>query len=305
MFNQNRPLLAASLALSLLAMGGCTVQPGSFLSLDKAVSPAAQAKSSLKVKIERPMSTQAIANLAIELRLELPYAQDPAHRLQTLSVQEGQEAVFSNLPPESGYLTAVFTDVETNTVVGTQKQNIMLRPGFETHATFTFVQGGSAAVDVGVKIGTQTKDFRTLTENDGYDDTFRYSWSGYWGKEYYLQTEGGTVSVRFYGQWDDTLQRNMLVRQVGDQTPESLGIEDNRWQEWWYRMPAHAVYVESLPALGSFEKVRHYRWTNTYLVDGVETTMTVDRWYSPTEGLIKETIQDGNGIVSDMALSGV
>lgn len=304
MFNQYRPFLAASLALSLLAVGGCTLQPGSFLSLDKAVSPAAQAKASLKVKVERPaaMSTQAIANLAIELRLELPYAADPAHRLQTISLQEGQEAVFSNLPPESGYLTAIFTDIDTNAVVGTQKQNIQLRAGFETHATITFVQGGSAAVDVGIGIGTDFRDYRMLSESDGYDNDYRQGYYGApWGKEYWLQTPQGTLSVFFSGGWDSEATKSYVTRQIGKDAPERLDVD----QDWWYRVPAHATLVESLPTFLVFEKVRHYRWTNTFTVDGTERTLTIDRWYSPVQGLVKETIEDGSGVISNVTLSGV
>lgn len=311
MFKQYRPLLAASLALSLLAVGGCTLQPGSFLALDKAATTAAQAKSSLKVTIERPaeLSTQAVSNLAIELRLELPYAQDPAHRLQSVSVQDGQEAVFTNLPPESGYLTAIFTDVETNQAVGTQKQNIQLRPGYETHATFTFVLGGSAAVDVGVKIGTNRKDYRQWLQSDGYDNDFQQSYPYYWDKEYWLQTETGTVSVRFDQVMDEASDRWFLARRIGNEAPVSLGVPSDRWQDWWYGIPGHAVRVESLESystsFGTYQKVRHYRWTNLFTVDGSERSLTIDRWYSPAEGLVKETIHDGSGYVSDMALSGV
>lgn len=311
MFKQYRPLLAASLALSLLAVGGCTLQPGSFLALDKAATTAAQQTSSLKVQIERPaaLKTQAIANLAIELRLELPYASNPAHRLQTVTVQEGQAAVFSNLPPESGYLTAIFTDIDTNQVVGTQKQNIQLRPGFETHATFTFVQGGSAAFDVGVTLGPNVKDYRQWLQNDGHDEAFRMSYSYYGGKEYFLQTEAGTMSVRFQSQWDQEKQRNFIFRQIGNETPVSLGIPEERWQDWWFGVPGHAQRVESLPSystsFGTYESVRHFRWTNLFTVDGTEKSLTIDRWYSPAQGLVKETIFDGTNVISDMALSGV
>ncbi|HEY9854881.1 MAG TPA: hypothetical protein V6D05_04025 [Stenomitos sp.] len=298
MFKQNRIILAGALALSMLVMGGCTLQPGSLLSLDKVTGTTAQAKSSLKVTVSRQgLQTQSIANLAIELRLELPYATDPAKRYQTLSVQDGESATFSDLPPENGTLTAVLTDVETNEVVDTQKQNIALRPGFETRAAFVFIQGGSAAVDVGVKVDTLRKDYRNLDLKDGYDDVFRMTWPNYWDKTFELQTDAGTQSVRFASVHHDDTNRNTITRMIGDQQwpGTDLGLDF----ETWYFIPEHAQYIETLQTFENFEKVRHFRWSNLFTIDGQDHEQTIDRWYDPN-GLVKEVVSEGGMTLSTM-----
>jgi len=301
MFKQNRIILAGALALSMLVMGGCTLQPGSLLSLDKVTGTTAQAKSSLKVTISRPgLTTQSIANLAIELRLELPYASDPAKRYQTLSVQDGESATFSDLPPESGTLTAVLTDVETNAVVDTQKQNITLRPGFETRANFVFIQGGSAAVDVGVTVDTNRKDYRNLDLKDGYDDAFRMTNPNYWDKRFELRTDAGTASVRFATVWHQDTNRNTITRMIGDEAwpGTDLGIDFNAW----YFIPEHAEHIETLSTFENFERVRHFRWMNTFTIDGQDRDRTIDRWYDP-DGLVKEVVSDGGMAISTMVRS--
>lgn len=301
MFKQNRILLAGALALSMLVMGGCTMQPGSLLNLDKVTGASAQAKSTLKVTISQGLKTQAIAGAAIELRLELPYAQDPEKRYQTVSVQNGETATFADLPPENGSLTAVLTNIETNEIIDRQTQNVSLKPGFETRVNFVFVQGGSAAVDVGVRVETSRFDYRYKEFNDGLDSDYRQSWPSYWDKQFELTTETGTYSVRFGDVWNDQTKRRIITRQIGMEPWENLGIDyDN-----WFYIPDHAVLLGSDVPLGDFPKVRHFQWRNLFTVDGVESERTIDRWYSPTEGLLKETVQAGETIVTTLARSGV
>lgn len=271
MLRPNRLLAALVLALSVT---GCAGLPGTSLTS----APAATAEdASVKVTIGAGYSTQAFENIALTLRLELPYAPDPAKRVQVISVQNGVPMEFKNLPTGYGTLTAIATNTTTKVVVDKQSQPVQLRPGYQAQAYFNLVIGGSSALDMNVYFNTATRRINEDKELDGLDDAFRDAYVPYGVFDFVWKNASNSVPVVF------TVEHDGTRRKIGDGYDHYIGYRP------WLEIPMHAVRVDSDP-LGYRSQVRHYRWDNIYMLDGKEQPLIVDRWISPKEGLLKEEI---------------
>jgi hypothetical protein len=73
---------------------------------------------------------------------------------------------------------------------------------------------------------------------------------------------------------------------VGNGPNEPIGIDS------YSRLPGHAEYLESIPSMGPYTRIRHFRWTNTYEGLNGERILTIDRWINGRDGLIKETLKE-------------
>lgn len=272
MFRPNRLLAALVLALSVT---GCAGLPGAGLTNAPAVTAE---DASVKVTIGSGYSTQAFENIALTLRLELPYAMDPSKRVQVLNVQNGVPTEFKNLPTGYGTLTAIATNTTTKVVIDKQSQPVQLRPGYQAQAYFNLVVGGSSAMDLNVYFDSAHLDWGMVKENDGLDDAFRDLRVPNGPFNFVWKKDGKALPVVY-----QTADNGGLRRRIGDGPEEWMGY----WE--WFRIPAHAVRVDSSP-MGPYSKVRHYQWQNVYMIDGGQTELIIDRWISPYEGLIKETV---------------
>lgn len=296
MLMQNRSLVVAALALSLGTMTGCAALPGGLLAGKPGASATAQTASSLKVLVDSSAyKTQGVdlSAIAIHARLEFPYQPDAVAK--SLDLQSGVPAVFGDLAPGHARLTVSAQNVETNEVVDTQSQWIDLLPGIQATARFALTIGGSTAADVGLTFGANTKDYRTFDQNDGYDPDFRAAAGNNQSGDrrvmpFQLVTPEGTTFVTFTQEWDH------LHRQIGNLP--SVSYPRNSW----YLLPAHAERIDSEPLMG-YTKVRHFRWSNEHVVGGEPHFYTFDRWVTPFDGTIKETVTENGTVISTLSRS--
>lgn len=288
-----RPIrLLAALAFAL-SVTGCAGLPSALV----ANAPAAATDdASLKVTIGAGYRTQAFPDIALTLRLELPWAQDPSKRVQVISVQDGVPAEFKNLPRGFGTLTAIATNITTKQVVDKQSQPIELRPGIQAQANFTLVIGGSSAADIYLNFYTENRYIGNDMENDGLDGDFRNA-PDLNGSVNFVWTRGTQSMPVVY-----TFMNGDARRQIGDGPDEYAG-----WKPWMH-VPKHAVRVDSNP-YGEFQTVRHYRWDNVYMLDGQEQMLVIDRWVSPYNGLLKEQVSrpsaEGPVLVTSLVREGL
>lgn len=294
MLMQNRSLVVAALALSLATMTGCAALPGSLLA-GKPEAAAPQTASSLQVLVDSSaFKTQAVdlSAIAIHARLEFPYQPDAVPK--TLDVQNGVPAVFRDLAPGHAMLTVSAVNVVTNQVVDTQSRWVDLLPGVQATVQFALTIGGSTAADVGFTFGSDTRDYRTFDQPDGFDPDFRAAagngqpMGGRRILPFQLVTADGTTGMTFTLDWEH------LERQIGN-TP-SVSYPPNSW----YLLPSHAVRVDSEPLMGR-EKVRHFRWSNEHVVAGATHSYTFDRWVTPFDGTIKETVTENGNVISTLS----
>lgn len=270
MFRSNRVLAALVLALSL---PGCASLPGSLAS----TAPAAADEASVKVTIGTGYHAQAFPDIALTLRLELPWAPDPSKRVQVVSVTDGVPFEFKNLPTGYGTLTAIATNTTTKAVVDKQSRPIQLKPGYQAQAYFNLVVGGSSALDLNVDFHQAARYLWDVPENDGLDDAFRMA-NLQTGTFNFVWSKGGQSAPVVY-----TYEYGNLRRRIADGPEEYVGYSN------WLQVPTHAVRVDSDP-LGTYQAVRHYRWENVFNLGGTDQTLVIDRWLTPTEGLLKEEV---------------
>ncbi|MBO9541757.1 hypothetical protein J7643_14300 [bacterium] len=287
---KNRSPFVAVLALSLATVSGCAALPGNLLAARPEAATTAQALSSLKLLVDSgAYRAQAVdlSAIAIHVRLEFPYQSDASPR--TLDVQSGVPAVFGDLAPGHALLTVSAQNVVTNQLIDTQSRWVDLLPGVQAAAQFALTVGGSTAADVGVTFGANTRDYRTFDQPDGLDPDFRAALGngqfmpGRRVLPFQLETPEGTSYLTF------TTDADHLERQIAHQP--SVSYPSNAW----YQLPGHAVRVDSEPLLGQ-TKVRHFRWSNEYEANDERRLYTFDRWVTPLEGTIKETVSE-NGVV--------
>ncbi|HEY9900257.1 MAG TPA: hypothetical protein V6D00_13875 [Pantanalinema sp.] len=292
---QNRSLVVATLALSLATLSGCAALPGSLFAGRPEAGATARETSSLKVLVDSgAYQTQGVdlSAIAIHVSLEFPYQSDSAPL--TLDVQSGVPAVFKDLAPGHARITVSALNVVTNQVVDTQSRWIDLLPGVQAAAQFALTVGGSTAADVGFTFGPDTRDYRTFDQNDGLDPEFRAgAGNGQPSGErrvmpFLLVTPEGTTPLVF------TADRDHLERQIGNQPSVSYPSSS------WYQLPAHAERIDSEPFMGH-DKVRHFRWSNTLEIAGQSHFYTFDRWVTPFDGTIKETLTENGAVISTLS----
>lgn len=277
MFRHYRVLAATVLALSLTGCAGLSL-PG----LSSASSATSEESASVTVTIGAGYQTQATSsNIALTLRLELPWAQDPSKRVQVLTVQPGVPIEFKNLPTGYGTLTAIATDTGTREIVDKQSQPVQLRPGYQAQAAFHLVIGGSSALDLGVSAWPERLHMRQERLEDGLDDAFQHYMVPYGPIAFTWYTATQSVPVTF-----SVGGFNSLMRRIGDGPEDPLGNAED-----WITVPKHAVRMDNAP-LGRFDAVRHFRWDNLYRVGDGERAYVIDRWISPDVGLLKETVSE-------------
>jgi hypothetical protein len=302
MIKRHQSLVATAIALSLTALAGCTTLPSLLPGVTGSGASTPQAAGSLKVVVSAPArTTQAFdpSTIAIQVKLDFPYS-GKGQPGTTLNVQSGVPAVFGNIAPGHGRLTVTAQDVTTNQVYDTQSQWIDILPGVQASASFTLTVGGSAATDVGLTFGANSVDFRTIPVSDGYNLDFNPpSTLGpqpiNWTQQqfpYTLTVGAASTSVVF------THSGNQLMRQVGNQQSVPYPADS------WYWIPAHATWVDSTASMQvsglTFNKIRHFRWANTYVVTTATHSYTFDRWVGAFDGLIQEVMSENGNVVSTM-----
>ena len=247
--------------------------------------------SRLRAEVSMPRHLQSVSGL--EVTLEIAYLgwefRDVVVEPRILNLDK--PTLISDLVPGNVTLTVTVRDAQG--IHDRQKQTITLLPGEETPVSFSLVYGGSAALDLGVSYGTRQVDYRQLQHGDGFDAAFAAYQPTMHELLFWLSRESKRIPVIL------SIQYSSVMRRIGS------GSETYYPDFAWTSIPMHAAYVDSNP-LPPFTKVRHYRWTNQYLRDeSTWTEVTVDRWYGASDGLLKEVISDGSGVVSTLIREGV
>ncbi len=218
------------------------------------------------------------------------YSFQPAREISR-DFPAGAPIVLEDLEPGSGVLTLTLKDPATDEVLASETQVVALVPGIVTQLALKTTIGGTSGLSFSTEITERLKDYRYLHEEDGFDKDFRNYYPSYRTVLFWLESQDGAkvpVSI------DSSYSR------IGAGTSTHLGYEI------WYSLPTHAQYVDSDP-LGQYPRVRHYRWTNGYLLSNATTrqTLTVDRWLSATDGMIQETLSDSTGVLRTLRRDGL
>lgn len=289
-----KPHLCLSLlALASSALLGC--QTGSTVA-DPALlpQPVAMPQSALAGLRLTLQSTEGLPAYKCSIRLEYApryyYSSEPI-RVVTRDFAPGANLTLDQLEPGIATLTLVLRDPQTDALLASETQGVSLAPGVVTQVALETAIGGTSGIDLLLSYTEQQKDFRYLHEADGLDSYFRGYYAPYRSQLYWLETSDGlTVPVTI----------------TSDRVSVGAGQTTYLGNLGGYGLPAHAQYVDSTP-LGQYDRMRHYRWDNDYLLPGETNrkTLTVDRWLSPSVGLVKETLTDTNGILRTLRRDGL
>lgn len=289
---------ALALSLPAILLLGCDA--GSLTGPHTVDAPVQEsvAMSRLRADISLPLRLQSLENA--EIRLEITYAD---YRLRDRKHERiltpGEATVIEGLLPGNALVTVTVREVDGGAVHDRQMRDVVLAPGEETPVSFSLTYGGSSALDLSFSYGTQQKDYRNLRVDDGFDADFAAYTPPYnRSMLFWHERDGKRAPVTF------VLNHSWIERLEG--AGESISYPWNSWTS----VPIHASYVDSDP-LGTYAKVRHYRWTNAYqeerypLSDSPWREVTVDRWFSATEGFLKEEIRGEEGLISVLIRDGL
>lgn len=298
MFMHKPCYLVGFLALSL---AGCTLVPGPVSQPGSEPAVAGQQeKGSLKVVLG-DYRAQAFEDIKVELKVERLkyYYADELELVATQSAAVGSAAVFPDLAVGRARVTATAIGADLKPV-DSESQWLNILPGKQAEAAFKLFIGGTSATDLSLSFGADLRDYRSLDQADGFNFDFRSSYQPNSGTviPMTLTTDGATTSVTFRFEYPSGGGGLGVTRQVGLNKRQFFKLD------YWYSLPAHAVYMDSQP-LGMFDKVRHYRWENIFRVGDQDRTYTIDRWVSAKEGLLKETVREAESVLSVLSRGGV
>ena len=258
----------------------------------------ASATSRLRADISWPPRLQGLED--VEIQLEITYSD---HRLRDRKHEQiltpGEAAVIEGLFPGHALVTVLVREVASKAVHDRQMRDVVLAPGEETPVSFTLIYGGSSGLDLSFSFGTQQKDYRKVLVEDGFDADFAaYTAPSNQSILFWHERDGKRAPVTF------VLGYSWLERIDG------AGYSTSYPRNSWTSVPIHATYVDSHP-LGTHAKVRHYRWINAYQESRYPSPqspwreVTVDRWFSATEGFLKEEIRGEEGLISVLIRDGL
>lgn len=249
--------------------------------------------STLRAEIALPRHVQSLEG--VEVLLEVKYT---GWELRERVVEPRRMAldaptVITGLVPGDVMVTVTVRDTATQAVHDRRQASVTLLPGKEVPVAFTLLYGGSTALDLGLSFGGLQVDYRKLRQEDGFDQDFANYNPLDQHLLYWFERDGQRAAVTI------SINYSSVHRRIG------AGQAAYYPMNTWTSIPMHATYVDSQP-LGAYSKVRHYRWTNEYrLSDDTWTLVTVDRWYSAADGLLKEVISGGDGVISTLIREGV
>jgi hypothetical protein len=289
---------AFALTLPALLLLGCDAASltGPYAADDPA--RVAAATSRLRAEVRLPHSLQSLEDLTIQL--EIAYTdlrlRDRKHE-QLLTL--GEATVIEGLLPGNAMVTVSVREPASDTLHDRQVRNVVLAPGEETPVSFSLTYGGSSGLDLSFSFGTQQKDYRQLSVDDGLNADFAA----------YVPPAGRSMLF-----WHERDGKRAPVTFVIDyswlQRFEGAGYSISYPIHAWTSVPIQAAYVDSQPLEGH-AKVRHYRWINEYQEAPYSSSelpwreVTVDRWFSATEGFLKEEIRGAEGVISVLTRDGL
>ena len=284
---------ALALLLSSGVLLGCEAPLTSLSPQDSSAAAPQAATSTLKAEIALPRHVQSLEG--VEVLLEVAYTSWELRERVVAPRRMALDAptVITGLVPGDVMVTVTARDTATQAIHDRRQASVLLLPGKEAPVAFTLLYGGSTALDLGLSFGGQQVDYRKLRHEDGFDLAF----ANYNPQDqqllYWFERDGQRAAVTI------SINYSSVHRRIG--AGQAAYYPTNTWTS----IPMHATYIDSHP-LGAYSKVRHYQWSNEYLLsDDTWTLVTVDRWYSAADGLLKGVISGGDGVISTLIREGV
>ncbi|MBO9541762.1 hypothetical protein J7643_14325 [bacterium] len=292
-----RHLLLAALSVSLV---GCQGLSGVLSPSTGGGMSAVQAQTGgLTVRLGNAAlayKAQQLTDFPLEevevlVTVESPDAQDPAVRRQERTVRLGQVIEFAQVP--AGYVDVTAIALYKGQVFDRQYTSAAIMPGGSETVTLELNVGASALdLDFGSALPVRRMDVRDLPEFAAY------------------QLPSGAESIDFDLVDASGATESISFRHADGWLYRKLGLEP--WpeaSEWWRfsfgwgaltTLPAHATIVGAeAPWNGWAGTVKRFQWENVYVTNRNGSTQDVtyrfDRWYSPTEGLLREDVHEASG----------
>jgi len=292
----NRLLTLLALALPV-ALSACSLPLAPF-TMEPSRQAAHEQRGSLTIRWTG-LSLQSLAEVAhLDLSIRVPAANYVFNkRILASELTAATELTLDDLPVGLGEIEAKAFKVDAS-LLKAKRSSIRIVPGVTTHAEFDFYLGGNSATDL--ELSFQTRYPQHFASLEPYDPDFNDFWA--WGDpsrhlvwryvlsgstfpsqeiEYHRDLQGGFWRSVDGGEWS----------YVEASSPESLFLN----------VPAHTVLIGDGPKL-NYPKVRHLRFDNVFPTAQGDKELTVERYYAPHIGLVKEVVFDGETILSEMTL---
>lgn len=283
-----RILTLLSLALPV-SLSACSL-PLVPLTQEPAKEAAQGQKGSLTIRWTG-LSVQALAEVShLDLSIRVPGANyTQTKRLLSSELSTAMEWALNDLPVGEGEIEAKVFKADAS-LLKSKRSPIRIDPGKTAHAQLDFYLGGDSATDVELDFATSDTDhFGSLGP---YVPDFQEFWN--WGSySYHLAwsyelsgTNSATQSIAFRRRPGNSLERSLDGGSFA-----SLGSYSDPYVYFLY-VPSHAAFVADT-ALPGYPKVRHVRFENVFPTAQGDKALTVDRYYAPNAGLVKEVISEG------------
>jgi len=293
-------LMTSAAAAAALALSGCSATPSTATS-----TPTVQATGHLTVQVSTGLNVQAAAP---SYALSLNIVQASSYGWSTWAKDFGPIVATSDATIDAGEvpvgrfdLTLTLKDATGKVVATAKNTGVQILSGKAVTSHFDVVVGGSAATDLELSSYPDVRSIWGLSAPDGRDNEFRYSSSPY--TNYFLLTQGtATRSFFLTNIYDYNTGQYLLIRRWGDYAGAGSELVPGTLDTCLAGIADTAVYVDSLPVteLPAYTNVRHFAWTSGFLLGDQRKMLRIDRWFDSTVGLIKETVTDGETVLSTL-----
>lgn len=290
------PLALMFLALPV-ALSACSLPDLPFVS-DRVADAGQAQRGDLTIRLSG-LSIQSFAEIAyLDLAIRVPKA-DYAFTKRVLAseLKQATELTLKALPVGQGEIEAKAFKADAS-IIKSKRSPIRIDPGKTTMAQFEFYLGGDAATDLLLEFEAEYP--RRISEFGPYDPEF----NGYpdisdsalnlvWNYELTRSNQASqTITYRRQGHY------YYLERALNSRFYASMNTPP---EYFFLYVPKHAEY-RGVTELPNYPKVRHLSFDNVFKVGGEERLLTVDRYYAPRYGLVKEVITGNGTVLSELTL---